>query len=150
MVTEIEAFPVFKLASLTDSVLQEALKPTANQATTAAIVCYHPPLFRPLKSLTLSTPLQNSMLTCIANGISIYSPHTALDSVKGGVNDWLASLLSEDKQGKGIRVEILGEEKEGGAGIGRKVVFSEGIALDEVVRRVKTGLGLKHGEPHNY
>ncbi|KAG8909295.1 hypothetical protein FRC00_010373 [Tulasnella sp. 408] len=91
------------------------------------------------------------MLTCIANGISIYSPHTALDSVKGGVNDWLASLLSEDKQGKGIRsVEILGEEKEGGAGIGRKVVFSEGIALDEVVRRVKTGLGLKHGGRHNY
>ncbi|KAG8985986.1 hypothetical protein FRB90_004316 [Tulasnella sp. 427] len=85
------------------------------------------------------------MLTCIASGISVYSPHTALDCVKGGVNDWLASLLSEDRQGKGVRrVEILGEEKDGGAGIGRRVVFSEGVSLDEVVRRVKTGLGLKH------
>lgn len=91
------------------------------------------------------------MLTCIANGISIYSPHTALDSVKGGVNDWLASLLSEDRQGKGIRdVEILGEEKDGGAGIGRKVVFSDAVALDEVVRRVKAGLGLKHGVSQSY
>ncbi|KAG8948689.1 hypothetical protein FRC04_009455 [Tulasnella sp. 424] len=143
--TKPNARRVLLTIDLTDSVVQEALKPSTNELTTAAIVCYHPPLFRALKSLTLSTPLQNSMLTCIANGISIYSPHTALDSVKGGVNDWLASLLSEDRQGKGIRdIEILGEEKDGGAGIGRKVVFSDAVTLDEVVRRVKTGLGLKH------
>lgn len=143
--TKPNARRVLLTIDLTDSVVQEALKPSTNELTTAAIVCYHPPLFRAVKSLTLSTPLQNSMLTCIANGISIYSPHTALDSVKGGVNDWLASLLSEDRQGKGIRdVEILGEEKDGGAGIGRKVVFSDAVALDEVVRRVKAGLGLKH------
>lgn len=28
-------------------------------------------------------------------GLSVYSPHTALDNVKGGINDWLASGLGQ-------------------------------------------------------
>ncbi|KAG8884915.1 hypothetical protein FRB99_004496, partial [Tulasnella sp. 403] len=86
------------------------------------------------------------MLKCIANGISIYSPHTALDSVKGGVNDWLASLLQRPNEVS--RVDVLGELKESpgteGAGVGRLVAFEDGLPLSELVERVKAGLHLNY------
>jgi putative NIF3 family GTP cyclohydrolase 1 type 2 len=98
------------LRSLTTSVVEEALS-----TPTAFIISYHPPIFSPLRSLTLSNPLQASLLRCAAAGVSVYSPHTALDGVWGGVNDWLASGLSVP--GEKARMEILGEKVEelGGA-----------------------------------
>jgi putative NIF3 family GTP cyclohydrolase 1 type 2 len=30
---------------------------------------------------------------CLENKIAVYSPHTALDALKGGVNDWLAEAF---------------------------------------------------------
>ena len=29
------------------------------------------------------------VIQCLVNRIALYSPHTALDAVRGGVNDWL-------------------------------------------------------------
>ncbi|KAJ7066259.1 hypothetical protein C8F01DRAFT_697222 [Mycena amicta] len=43
--------------------------------TDARLVPPHPPVFQGLKSLTLSSPLQTSLLRCAAGRISIYSPH---------------------------------------------------------------------------
>ena len=71
--------------SLTTAVADEAIA-----SDTVCIVSYHPPLFKPLSSITLENPLQTSLLRCAANGISIYTPHTALDRVKDGINTWLA------------------------------------------------------------
>jgi len=43
--------------------------------------------------------IQASLLRCTALGISVYSPHTPLDSVWGSVNDWLADgVLGADKE----------------------------------------------------
>ena len=39
-------------------------------------------------------------MRCIENNIAIYSPHTALDSVKDGLNDFLAEGLLEGSEGK--------------------------------------------------
>ncbi len=52
------------------------------------LVAYHPPLFRPLKRL--SHPDQSIVFVAARLGIPVYSPHTALDSAPGGLNDWLA------------------------------------------------------------
>lgn len=30
---------------------------------------------------------------CLENRIAVYSPHTSFDSIRGGVNDWLASAF---------------------------------------------------------
>jgi len=135
---------VLLTVDLTQEVVEEALEPSTSGLATSAIICYHPPLFRPLKSFTLSNPLQRSMLTCLDHGISIYSPHTALDSVAGGVNDWLAGLIHTTPDN--AQVEILGREKEGfpGAGVGRLVKLPDGVPLLDVVQRVKSGLVLKH------
>lgn len=32
-------------------------------------------------------------LKCIENKIALYSPHTSFDSIRGGVNDWLAGAF---------------------------------------------------------
>ena len=69
--------------------------------STACIVAYHPVLFRPVKALTMTDPKMASILGCAARGIGIYCPHTALDSVKGGINDFLADGL-----GKGQRTGL--------------------------------------------
>lgn len=45
-------------------------------------------IFSGLKSLTLANPLQSSLLKLAASGISVFSPHTSLDSIDGGINTW--------------------------------------------------------------
>ncbi|CAE7052077.1 unnamed protein product [Rhizoctonia solani] len=119
---------------LTPAVVEEALS-----SNTGVIVSYHPPIFSGLKSLTLSNPLQRSLLRCAAEGISIFSPHTALDSVRGGVNDTLAASLGDMTESK-----LIGEEKEDNAGAGRIVTLSEPVNLEILCERVKAYCGLKH------
>ncbi|MGP1345485.1 MAG: Nif3-like dinuclear metal center hexameric protein [Phycisphaerales bacterium] len=69
---------------LTHAVLEEAQSTNA-----AAIAAYHPPIFTPIKSITPAAPKGELLLRAARAGIAIYSPHTALDAVTGGVNDWL-------------------------------------------------------------
>ncbi|EUC53532.1 NIF3 (NGG1p interacting factor 3) [Rhizoctonia solani AG-3 Rhs1AP] len=128
------ATKVMLTIDLTPAVVDEAL---AND--TGVIVAYHPPIFSGLKSLTLSNPLQRSLLRCAAEGISIFSPHTALDSVRGGVNDTLAASLGSMTESK-----LIGEEKEEGAGAGRIVTLSEPVSLETLCKRVKAYCGLNH------
>lgn len=40
------------------------------------------------RSLKLSNTLQASLLKLSAKGISVFSPHTSLDSIEGGINSW--------------------------------------------------------------
>ncbi len=101
------------------------------------IIAYHPPIFKPLSSLTLSNTIQASLLRCAAAGISVYSPHSALDSVYEGINDWLASGL-----GSG-HVELIGDEHPcGRGGSGRLLKLDEKITLSSLQERVKKHLGL--------
>jgi putative NIF3 family GTP cyclohydrolase 1 type 2 len=37
------------------------------------------------------------LLRLASHGISVYSPHTALDSAPGGINDWLADIVTGTK-----------------------------------------------------
>lgn len=127
--------------SLTTKVLHEALSLPAT-----CIIAYHPTIFKPLSSLSLSNPLQASLLRCAAAGISVYSPHTTLDAVQGGITDWLAEGLLGSGQGK---VEILGDEKTGAGGqkqggVGRIVRLEEKISMSVLQERIKKHLGLKH------
>ncbi|KAH9948192.1 NGG1p interacting factor 3 [Amylocystis lapponica] len=124
---------------LTTAVVEEALA-----SRTTFIVSYHPPIFNPLSSITLSNPLQASLLRCAANGISIYTPHTALDSVRGGINDWLAEGIS-GKRSDTYEVRYISHtpmELEGGQG--RIVTFHEPISMSTLEDRIKAFLELEH------
>ncbi|KAF8488685.1 NGG1p interacting factor 3 [Gautieria morchelliformis] len=115
--------------SLTPAVLEEALSPP-----TSVIVSYHPPIFRPLGSLTLSNALQASLLKCAASGISVFSPHTALDCVQGGINDWLAQGFT------GLGQATTDEQ----TGAGRLLAYQNAVSLGNIVAAMKAYLGLKY------
>ena len=87
--------------------------------------------------MTLSDPLQASLLRCAAAGISVYSPHTALDSVYDGINDWLASGLGSGS------VDLIGDEHSSGrGGPGRLLRLNEKTPMSTLQERVKKHLGL--------
>ncbi len=81
---------------LTQQVLEEAIG-----AKASLIVAYHPLIFAPLESVTALEPKSRIVLEAARRRIAVYSPHTALDAVQGGVNDWLCDGL-----GQGVREPI--------------------------------------------
>lgn len=73
----------------TPAVLEEAIALGVD-----AVVSYHPPIFDALRRLSADDPRQAALLGAAQAGIALLSPHTALDAVKGGVNDWLAEGIA--------------------------------------------------------
>ncbi|WP_153733198.1 Nif3-like dinuclear metal center hexameric protein [Sporosarcina obsidiansis] len=69
-------------------VIDEAIEQGAN-----LIIAHHPPLFRPLKTISTDTPQGKMIEKCIKNDITVYAAHTNLDIAQGGVNDMLAARL---------------------------------------------------------
>ncbi|HEY1377199.1 MAG TPA: Nif3-like dinuclear metal center hexameric protein, partial [Gemmataceae bacterium] len=57
------------------------------------IVTHHPILFRGAKRLTTATAEGRTVLALARAGVAVYSPHTAFDNTRGGINDLLAGRL---------------------------------------------------------
>ncbi|KAJ5363174.1 hypothetical protein N7541_004018 [Penicillium brevicompactum] len=74
---------------LTTAVADEAIK-----NKNSVVVAYHPIIFRGLKSITFADSQQKSLLRLAQHGISVYSPHTAVDTVPGGMADWLCDVVT--------------------------------------------------------
>jgi dinuclear metal center YbgI/SA1388 family protein len=66
----------------------EAIEARAN-----LIVTHHPIFFRGIKRLTDDTPDGRMLLGLARAGVAVYSPHTAFDNTRGGINDQLARRL---------------------------------------------------------
>jgi len=75
----------FLCIDLSETVLAEAIERRAD-----LLIAYHPPIFRGFKRFRASCPEERVLLRALSAGLSLYSPHTALDAAQGGVNDWLA------------------------------------------------------------
>ncbi|KAL5361347.1 GTP cyclohydrolase 1 type 2/Nif3 [Aspergillus floccosus] len=74
--------------------LTKAVADEAIARKDSVVVAYHPIIFRGLKSLTLNDPQQQSLLRLAQEGISVYSPHTAVDATPGGMADWLCDVVT--------------------------------------------------------
>jgi dinuclear metal center YbgI/SA1388 family protein len=57
------------------------------------VVTHHPILFRPVKRLTDATPEGRMLLSLVRAGVAVYSPHTAFDNTRDGINEMLARIL---------------------------------------------------------
>ncbi|ODN05429.1 NIF3-like protein 1 [Orchesella cincta] len=73
---------------LRPAVLEEAISKNADM-----ILAYHPPIFSGLKSISYKHWKERIIAKSLANDISIYSPHTTLDSTVGGINDRVLNSL---------------------------------------------------------
>jgi dinuclear metal center YbgI/SA1388 family protein len=86
-----ESAPVERIMTcltLTPESAQEAIADKAQ-----LIVTHHPVFFRPVKSLTGSTSEGRMLLSLARAGIGVYSPHTAFDNARGGINEMIANRL---------------------------------------------------------
>lgn len=57
------------------------------------LITHHPLVFNPLKKILLNTPVGRIIKTSISQKIAVFSAHTNLDSVKGGLNDVFAEKI---------------------------------------------------------
>lgn len=85
---------------LNERVVEEAIRKKLQ-----FIISYHPPIFASMKSLDPVKWKDRAILLCIEHRITVYSPHTALDAIKGGINDWLISsfLATEEQKTSKVR-----------------------------------------------
>jgi len=65
----------------------------AVEAGAQLIVTHHPILFRAVKRLTTATPEGRMLLDLVRAGVAVYSPHTAFDNTRDGINGALAGRL---------------------------------------------------------
>lgn len=120
---------------LTDQVLDEAVSKKVD-----AVISYHPPWFRAEKQMTMSGAL-HKLCKAAMHGISVYSPHTALDAVPGGINDYLLNIFkiqSESVQSVAPCVNRLD------GGYGRIGALSNPIELPEACQLVMKALSLSY------
>lgn len=113
---------------LTPAVAREAIACGAE-----LIVAYHPPIFQPLTHLVGGRPAgwkQDLLLSLIRHGIAVYSPHTALDAVRGGPNDWLCEGLAHPQEV--VRTVPLRPCSTQSVGTSKVVVFVPDDAVDRV------------------
>jgi dinuclear metal center YbgI/SA1388 family protein len=121
---------------LTTLVLDEAVAKEVD-----VVLAYHPPIFNPLMRLAHSDAKARIIMSLVRKGISVYSPHTALDAAQGGVNDWLA-----DAFGPGTRSAIqppMAASEDSALGQGRLIELALPSALDTCVDQIKSYLGLQ-------
>ncbi|CAJ1021762.1 NIF3 (NGG1p interacting factor 3), putative [Leishmania lindenbergi] len=128
---------------LTPEVMEECLEKKVE-----VILAYHPPLFRPVKRLTLQDPKQRIILQAASAGMSIYAPHTSLDAADGGINDWLASLVAGDGAYTAGPIQPTSsyapnaKEATEATGMGRLVKLKEEVELCFMVESLKQQLNL--------
>ncbi|MCS6864831.1 MAG: Nif3-like dinuclear metal center hexameric protein [Gemmataceae bacterium] len=79
---------VLTCLTLTPDVAAEAIRDEAQ-----LIVTHHPILFRGVKKLTANTPDGQVVWPLAQAGVAVYSPHTAYDNSRGGINDQLCQRL---------------------------------------------------------
>ena len=106
-----------------------------------------PFIFSGLKSITNDDAQQATLLRLAQANIAVYCPHTAVDAAPGGLNTWLADIVSGPHASKrSVAVPCTNApESHSPAGYGALGWFETPVALPDILRRLARGLGgLKH------
>ena len=105
------------------------------------IVSHHPLIFRPLSSVTEDNNVSRKIIKLLGNGVSVFSFHTRLDKVAGGVNDQLAELIG-----------IYDTVPFGEGFLGRIGNVDEKMELEDFVYKLKLTIGadmIKYSDAFN-
>ncbi|HEY8890438.1 MAG TPA: Nif3-like dinuclear metal center hexameric protein [Clostridium sp.] len=106
------------------------------------ILTHHPLLFIKPRTITRGTLVGKKIIELIKNDINVYSSHTNLDSVKGGLNDIATEILGFNKY-KIIEPSNKICSIECNDGIGRLVTLDQPISLEELCENVKKAYDAK-------
>lgn len=126
---------LFVALELDEGILQEALDFGAQM-----IVVHHTPFFRPFKQMREDSFHNQVVLAMIRHHMALYTAHTNLDCVRGGVNDVLAERLGI------INTEILEplNAATAEAGLGRIGTLSKPMTLKALADHTASCLGAGH------
>jgi len=116
--------------------LTEAVADEAIAGKVDLIMSYHPILFSPVNRLDANDAYDRTVMKLVQKNIAVYSPHTALDAVIGGVNDWLADGVGEGE------VSVLHPIPGSEAGQGRLVELKRPVSINTLTKWIKKHLGL--------
>jgi dinuclear metal center YbgI/SA1388 family protein len=132
-------YHVMLTIDLTMDVVQECIEKHVK-----TVISYHPVLFQPLKSLCLSDPISKVLLHCIANGISVYSPHTSLDACVDGMNDWIAYGISNDpvEHISCLPIQPTPNMQSPATGMGRILKLKNPLPLSVVIKKLHNLFGV--------
>lgn len=121
--------------TLTPATVSEAIEHKADM-----IVVHHPLPFRPVSQITTDTTVGRLLWDLIGARTAVYSPHTAFDSARGGINQLLATGLGL------THVEPLMPTDTGDptSGAGRCGAPDKPLTLADMAYRVKEFLSLEH------
>lgn len=101
------------------------------------IVTHHPLPFRPIRRLTAATPEGRMLLELVAARIAVFSPHTAFDSARSGINQRLAEGLDLTDVGP-----LQPDASDPALGTGRFGFPKHSATLSSIAIRVKDFLNL--------
>jgi dinuclear metal center YbgI/SA1388 family protein len=100
------------------------------------ILTHHPILFRKPSAITTESLLGTKLIELIKNNIDVYSSHTNLDKVQGGMNDIIVNILGYETS----EVMELQEGDNEGSGVGRLVTLNQPTTLLSLCDKIKTSL----------
>lgn len=83
---------ILTVLEVTEDVIDEAIEKEVD-----LIVCHHPLIFKPLKTLTYNNSHTNKIISLIKNDIAVYVAHTNVDSANNGMNDWLGAVIGLER-----------------------------------------------------
>lgn len=96
------------------------------------ILSHHPLIFAGVKALDGENPVSRRILLLLASNIAVFSFHTRLDAMKGGVNDALARMI-------GLEDIALIDDGEGA--LGRVGMLPSPMPFEDFCARVKDATG---------
>jgi len=106
------------------------------------LITHHPLIFRAIKNIVLDSPVGEIISLSVRNQLAIFSSHTNLDSVKGGLNDLFAEKLGLQNC---CFLEPAASSQEGPEnphGMGRVGELSKPATLGILAETIKTTFGL--------
>lgn len=116
----------------TPEIIEEAIETGADM-----IITHHPLIFKGIKSITGKTILDRMLVKLIKNDIIVYSAHTNIDKVIGGVSGAMADKLDLTNR------QILLKSEIGDTGFGIIGNLKEAITCQEFISLVKETFNLK-------
>lgn len=132
--TEVKAILVALDCTL--DVIEEAKKKQCN-----LIFTHHPLLFRKPLNITTDTLLGKKIIEIIRSDLNVYSSHTNLDSIKGGINDIIMQLLGFEKY-ETISLSDKRKDDDYSTGIGRIAVLDKSTTVLELCEKIKRDLNV--------
>lgn len=137
--TDRELTGVILAMDVTDAVMNAAIERGCN-----LILTHHPMLFRGVRRISdADVPNVQRIMSALEHGLCVYSAHTNLDAVDGGVNSVLAERLNLTELSALAAYPESDARRAYSTGMGR-IGWTPEVTLDTFAKQVKSALGLTH------